>query len=85
MEYVGKDQGGKNMEKILVLLRQVREDVDFSTSDDFIRDNLLDSLGVMTLVDVLEEAFDITIDNDDIVYDNFKNVDAILTLIGKYK
>ena len=85
MEYVGKDQGGKNMEKILVLLRQVREDVDFSTSDDFIRDNMLDSLGVMTLVDVLEEAFDITIDNDDIVYDNFKNVDAILALLGKYK
>ena len=73
------------MEKILVLLRQVREDSDFSTSDDFIRDNLLDSLDVMTLVEVLEEAYDITIDNDDIVYDNFKNVDAILGLIGKYK
>ena len=57
------------MEKILEVLKQVREDSDFSSSDDFIRDNLLDSLGVMTLVDVLEEAFDITIDNDDIVYD----------------
>lgn len=73
------------MEKILVLLRQVREDSDFSTSDDFIRDNLLDSLDVMTLVEVLEENYDIAIDNDDIVYDNFKNVDAILALIGKYK
>lgn len=72
------------MEKILEVLKQVREDSDFSSSDDFIRDNLLDSLDVMTLVEVLEEAYDITIDNDDIVYDNFKNVDAILTLIGKY-
>lgn len=73
------------MEKILEVLKQVREDSDFSKSDDFIRDNLLDSLDVMTLVEVLEEAYDITIDNDDIVYDNFKNVDAILGLIGKYK
>lgn len=73
------------MEKILEVLKQVREDSDFSSSDDFIRDNLLDSLDVMTLVEVLEEAYDITIDNDDIVYDNFKNVDAILGLIGKYK
>ena len=73
------------MEKILEVLKQVREDSDFSKSDDFIRDNLLDSLDVMTLVEVLEEAYDITFDNDDIVYDNFKNVDAILGLIGKYK
>lgn len=73
------------MEKILEVLKQVREDCDFSKSDDFIQDGLLDSLGVMTLVEVLEENYDIAIDNDDIVYDNFKNVDAILALLGKYK
>lgn len=73
------------MDKILEILKQVREDSNFSESDDFIRDNLLDSLDVMNLVEVLEEKYSIAIDNDDIVYDNFKNVDTIIGLIDKYK
>ena len=71
------------MDKILEILKQVREDSNFSESDDFIRDNLLDSLDVMNLVEVLEEKYSIAIDNDDIVYDNFKNVDTIIVLIDK--
>ena len=43
----------------------MRPEYDFSTSQDFISDGMLDSFDVVTLVSELEEKFSIAIDGED--------------------
>lgn len=73
------------MERIYELLKEVRPEVDFEKSDDYLEDGSLDSFDVMSLVELLEDTFDITIDGRDIVEENFKNAQAIRKLVEKYE
>jgi acyl carrier protein len=73
------------MEKILSILQEIRPEFDFTTSQDFVQDGLLDSLDVVTLVSDLDKAYGISIDGTDIVPENFRNLAAIEGLLGKYK
>ncbi len=71
------------MEKILSILNSIRPEEDFTTSEDFISDGLLDSFDLISLVSELDENFSISIDGMDINQENFKNLDAIKSLLIK--
>ena len=51
-------------------------------TDDFelLEEGVLDSLGIMALVEYLEAAFDIVIDEDDIVAERFETITSIAAL-----
>ena len=55
----GKEQ------KILDILQGIRPEYDFTVSDDFIGDGLLDSFDIVTFVSELEDSFGIVIDGLD--------------------
>lgn len=69
--------------KILEILNGLRPEFDFTSSPDFIGDGMLDSFDIVSLVTELEDNFNITVDGEDIIPDNFSSVDAIITLIEK--
>ncbi len=71
------------MKKITDILQEIRPDFDFSESDNFIEDKILDSFDVVSLVSELEDAFGITIDGLDIIPENFINVGKIEQLVVK--
>ncbi len=71
------------MEKIYELLNNLRPELDYRDSQNFIEDGMLDSFDVVALVTDLEEAYDIKIDGLDIVPDNFITVQSIADLIRK--
>jgi len=71
------------MDKLLDILQKVRPDADFSASNNFIEDGLLDSFDVVTLVTELDDAFSISIDGTDIIPDNFQNTETIKALLEK--
>lgn len=73
----GKEQ------KILDILQGIRPEYDFTVSDDFIGDGLLDSFDMVTFVSELEDSFGIVIDGLDIVPENFATIPAILETIKK--
>lgn len=50
---------------------------------DYITNDLLDSLMMAEIVIAIEDNFNIEIDGDDIVPDNFKNVDTIVEMVTK--
>ena len=50
------------MNEILEMLQEIRPEFDFSSSDNFIEDELLDSFDVIALVDMFEKEFHIKID-----------------------
>jgi acyl carrier protein len=69
------------MSKVLTILTQIRPEFDFSQSDDFFEDGMLDSFDLVTLVSELDKTYGISIDGTDIVPDNFSNVAAIEALL----
>ena len=71
------------MEKILIILQQMRPEFDYTNSQDFIQDGYLDSFDLVALVSNLEKEYHIKIKGVDIVPENFCNIVAIKNLLEK--
>lgn len=69
---------------VLEVLQELKNDVDFESSTDFIEDGLLDSFDIVSLVEALEDAFDIEISGRDIVPEHFTSLDTIEDLVAQY-
>ncbi len=52
-------------------------------STELVTDGTLDSLDIMELIMELESGFDIEIDPEDVLSENFESVDAIVELVAK--
>lgn len=70
---------------ILNMLVELRPEFDFTESDDFVMDGLLDSFDIISLCSMLEEKYGVRIDGLDIVPENFASVAAIEALVSKNK
>ena len=55
--------------------------IELSPEDDLLGSGLLDSMGVMRLVGFVEETFNIKIPPEDIVIENFMDVNAITNYV----
>lgn len=72
------------MKSILDILSGIRPEFDFSASDDFLADGMLDSFDMLALVSDLDHEFSIRIEGTQIVPENFRNVEAIRDLLAKH-
>ena len=72
-------------EKILEILQDIRPEVDFNDSEDFIEDGYLDSFDMVALVSNLDKTFCISILGEDIIPENFANLEAIENIVKKYE
>lgn len=71
------------MSTVLDILAQIRPEFDFSQSNDFFEDGMLDSFDLITLVSELDKSYGISIDGMHIVPENFQNVAAIEALLSR--
>lgn len=69
--------------QIIEILSNLRPEFDFSQPVNFIEEGMLDSFDVVTLVTEIEEKFGVLIDGEDILPENFCDVEAIEKLIKK--
>ena len=69
--------------EILSILKDLRPEFEFETSNNFIEDGYLDSFDIVTLVSEIEEKFDVLIDGIEILPENFNSLDSIEKLIRK--
>ncbi len=70
------------MQGIYEALQAVKKNINMN-SKDFIQEGFLDSFDLVNLISELEERYDILIDGEDIIPMNFKNTEAIKSLIEK--
>lgn len=70
-------------EQILAMLNDLRPEFDFTDSDDFVMDGLLDSFDIISLVSMLEEKYEVKMDGLDIVPENFASLESIEALVKK--
>lgn len=71
------------MKSIADILKEIRPEFDFTTSNDFIGDGMLDSFDVVTLVSALDKNYSVSIPGTDIVPENFQNLLTIESLLRK--
>lgn len=71
-------------EKILEILQDLRPELDFTESNDFIGDGYLDSFDMIGLVSALDKEFGISILGEDIIPENFANLESIINVVNKY-
>ena len=72
------------MKTVLEVLKGIRPEFDFTTSEDFIADGMLDSFDVITLISELDQNYGISIIGADILPENVRNLEAIEKLLHKY-
>jgi len=69
------------MKSLPDVLKEIRPEFDFTTSDDFISDGMLDSFDMVALVAALDKNYGISIQGTDILPENFKNLQTIEALL----
>lgn len=73
------------MQKLLAILRDVNEDVDFENEKALVDDGLIDSFDINVLIGALDEAYDIHIEVGDIEPENFNSAETILATVKRYQ
>lgn len=71
------------MEKLLEVLKGIRDDVDFENEKKLVDDGILDSFDIVAIVGELCEEFDVTFTAEDIEPENFNTVEAMMALIER--
>lgn len=70
------------IEKVLEILAEVNEEILDYDGDNLIESGLLDSFQIVDLVGMFEEEFDIEIDAELVVVENFRTKEAIMEMLN---
>ena len=71
------------MEKLIEILTELHDDVDFYAEEGLVDDGILDSLDMVTLVTEINDKFDVSIPAEEIIPENFNSAEALFELIEK--
>ena len=72
-------------EKIIEIIQSLNEDFDPNEEIDIIEDGILDSSDIVNFIIEADEAFGIKIGVEEIIPENFSNVESIQKLIERLK
>jgi acyl carrier protein len=72
------------MEQVIAILSEIRPGQDFSGTDDFFARGVLDSLDLTALVSALESHYNVFMDVEEIVPDNFRSLAAIKAILARH-
>ena len=73
------------MDELLEILSDVRSDVDFENEESLIDDEILDSFDIISIVSEINDHFEIEINVNDLLPENFNSAEAIWELIQKLR
>lgn len=70
--------------RILEILEDILPENDYTSSDNFIDDGLLDSFDITMVIKKLETEYNIKIKISEISANDFININTIVELVNKY-
>ena len=71
-------------EKIWQLLREINEDIPQNYEIGLIAGGYIDSFAIVNLVASLEEEFNIELEAEDIIPENFYNIQSIAVMVNRF-
>ena len=69
------------MEKMIELLQEIKEDIDYANETRLIDDELLDSFDILQLISAIDDEFGVSIPASMIVPQNFNSVEALWNMV----
>ena len=71
--------------KCFIKTELVKDDTDVELSDDqsLLDSGIVDSMGIMKMLSYIEEKFNISVNGDELLPENFENIHCIANLIKK--
>ena len=69
------------LEKVIEILSDLHEDIDFTTCKTLIDDKILDSFDIITVITEINSEFDVAIPADKIIPENFNSAQALAALV----
>lgn len=72
-------------QQIIEILKEIRPEFEFEGVENFFDEGMLDSFDLMSLVSSLGSIFGVQIKGEDILPENFANIDAIVQLVERLK
>ena len=69
------------MERLIELLQEIKEDIDYENEAALIDDELLDSFDILQLISAIDDEFEVSIPAAMIIPQNFNNVEALWNMI----
>lgn len=69
------------MEKLIEVLKSVNPDIDYENEKALVSGKVIDSIDMTSVLSGIEEAFDIEIDMEYIIPENFDSVEAMWNMI----
>ena len=73
----------KCMEELIGILEEIRPDIDFTKEKKLIDNGVLDSFDIISIVGELNMHYEIEINVEDLLPENFNSVEAMKELICK--
>ena len=73
------------MEELRTILEEIRPDVDFDVEKELIYGKVLDSFDIIAIVSELNQNYDLRINVNDLLPENFNSIEAIWELVQKLK
>lgn len=73
------------MEKLLEILKEITDEIDFEHSTDLIDSGILDSFTILQIISALDEEYEISIPASEIIPKNFNSAEAMLKMVEKLK
>ncbi len=78
------------MDRKTILIDYIKNDImrnrnaKLSEDEDLLSSGILDSLGILQLVSFIEKTFGIRIPDEDVMFDNFQSVSAMVDYLQKF-
>lgn len=71
------------MDELRSILQEIRQDIDFDTETKLIDDGILDSIDIIAIVTAVNDNFDVDINVQYLLPENFNSMEAMYSLICK--
>ena len=68
---------------VIEILNRVKPEIDFTTETDLITGGILDSFNIVSVINALNETFDIDITIGELRPENLDSADAIVELVAR--
>ena len=69
------------MERLLEILSEIKEDVDFASCTTLVDDGILDSFDILQIIAALNDEYDISIPASEIMPQNFNSAEALYQMV----
>lgn len=69
------------MERLIELLKEIKEDIDYENETALIDDELLDSFDILQIISAIDDEFDVAIPAAMIIPQNFNSVEALWNMV----